>query len=71
MSNTACTLMWDFMIVADSPIEHNCPDITLVEKASNTVKFIDVAIPGDCCVRQEIIKKKDKYTDLYVRTCLG
>ena len=39
LSNTACTLIWDFTIVADGPIEHNCPDITLVEKASNTVKL--------------------------------
>ena len=36
LSNTACTLMWDFTIVADSPIEHNFPDITLVEKGHPT-----------------------------------
>jgi len=59
--------MWDFTIVADSPIKHNRPDITLVEKASNTVKFIDVAIPDDCRVRQKIIEKKDKYTDLCIK----
>ena len=51
-------VMWDFTIVADSPIEHNHPDITLVEKASNAVKFIDIAIPGDCRVRQKIVEKK-------------
>jgi len=67
LSNTACKLMWDFTIVADSPIAHNRPDITLVDKQSNTVKFIDNAIPGDCHIKQKVIEKKEKYTDLCIR----
>ena len=67
LSNTACKLMWDFTIVADSPIAHNRPDITLIDKQSNTVKFIDIAIPGDCRIKQKVIEKKEKYTDLCIR----
>ena len=58
-------LKWDFMIVADGPIKHNCPDITLVDKSPSIVKFIDVAIPGDCRVRGKITEKKDN-TQTYV-----
>ena len=67
LSNSACTVMWDFTIVVDSPITHNRPDITLVDKSSNTVKFIDIAIPGDCRIKQKIIEKKEKYTNLSIR----
>ena len=41
--------------------------MTLVDKSSSIVKFIDVTITGDCHVRQKIIEKKDKYTDLCIR----
>ena len=38
-----------------------------MDKSSNTVKFIDIAIPGDCRVRTKVIEKKEKYTDLCIR----
>ena len=52
----------------DSQIAHNRPDITLVDKSSNTVKFTDIAaIPCDCRIKQKDIEKKEKYTDLSIR----
>ena len=47
MDNTSCTLMWDFSKMVDSPTPHNQPDITMVDKQHDVVKFIDVAIRGD------------------------
>jgi len=67
MTNDSGTLMWDFTIVTDGPVAHNRPGITLVNKFSGAVKFIDIAVPGDCRLRGKILEKKEKYTDLCIR----
>ena len=67
MTNDSGTLMWDFTIATDGPVAHNHPDITLVDKFSGAVKFIDIAVPGDCRLRSKILEKKEKYTDLCIK----
>ena len=67
MTNAAGTLMWDFTIVTDDQGTHNHPDITVFDKTSETVKFVDIVIPGDCHLRNKIVEKKEKYTDLSIR----
>jgi len=67
MDNTSYTLMWDFTTTVDSPIPHNQPDITLVDKQHDVVKLIDVAIPGDSCIQHKAVEKREKYTDLQIK----
>ena len=57
-------LLWDFTIVTDSAISHDCPDITLVRESSNEVFLFDVAIPGESRIAaQKGVKKLTKYVD--------
>ena len=53
-------LLWDFTIVTDAAVRHNCPDITLVRKSSNEVFLIDVAIPGESRIAQKGVEKLTK-----------
>jgi len=60
--------MWDFTITVDSPIPHNQPDITLVDKQQyNITRLIDVAIPGDSYIQQKAVEKTEKYADLWIK----
>ena len=58
--------MWDFSIIADRPVSHNRPDIVVLDKWTNKCYFIDVAIPGDACVKLKTTEKLDKYRDLQI-----
>jgi len=42
---------WDFSLTADRPICHNWPDIVVLDKQIKRCYFVDVAIPGDTCVK--------------------
>lgn len=62
--NTRAKLLWDVPIVTDRPIQHNRPDIILVEKSSNTVWIIDISIPLDDNLGKAYREKIAKYEDL-------
>ena len=66
MENSQCKILWDFTIIADRPICHNCPDVVVVDKQSNKGYFIDVTIPGDARIKMKTIEKLDKYRDLRI-----
>ena len=57
-------ILWDFKIQTDRHLEHNMPDITVVEKAQTYI--IDVAIPGDARIDQKEQEKIQRYQDLKV-----
>ena len=48
----------------ESKIEHNRPDIVVIEKKSKTCYIIDVACPFDTRIEKKEMEKKDAYCDL-------
>jgi len=55
--NDNCKLLWDFILVTESPLPHNRPDITYVLKKEQEVYLIDIAIPGDTRITQKSVEK--------------
>ena len=57
-------LIWDINIQCDNVIEARRPDLILVDKKAKSCVIIDVAIPGDCRIREKEIEKIEKYHNL-------
>ena len=66
MEDSQCKILWDFTIIADQSICHNCPDVVVVDKQNNKGYFIDVTIPGDARIKMKTTEKLDKYRDLQI-----
>uniref|UniRef100_A0A803THT2 Reverse transcriptase domain-containing protein n=1 Tax=Anolis carolinensis TaxID=28377 RepID=A0A803THT2_ANOCA len=64
LENEQAKILWDFRIQTDKVLEHNTPDITVVEK--NKVWIIDVAIPGDNRIDKKQQEKLSRYQDLKI-----
>lgn len=64
--NELSKLYWDFPLVTDTTIRHNRPDIVLFDKRSNTVHFIDVAVPLDDNIQRAHDEKMAKYAQLAI-----
>ena len=45
-------------------MEVNRPDLILVDKKAKSCVIIDVAVPGDCSIRDKEIEKIEKYQNL-------
>ena len=56
-------LLWDFRIQADHHLDHNRPDIVVMEKASRVCQIIDVACPFDTRIAENGREKIDHYQD--------
>ena len=57
-------VLWDVMIQCDHMIEHQKPDIVVVEKVGRRCFIIDVAIPGDKRIAAKEEEKVEKYQEL-------
>ena len=57
-------LIWDINSQCDNVIEARRPDLILVDKKAKSCVIIDVAIPGDCRIREKEIEKIEKYHNL-------
>ena len=62
--NEKCKLLWDFSIQTNKKLDHNRPDIVLVDKQSKSFLIIDVACPNDWRVESKQEEKVNKYLDL-------
>ena len=58
------TLYWDLTIQTDRTVEHNRPDIVLIEKKEHRWIIIDIAIPSDFNISKTETWKVEKYQDL-------
>ena len=56
-------LLWDFRIQTDHHLDHNRPDIVVMEKASRVCQIIDVACPFDTRIAENEREKIDHYQD--------
>jgi hypothetical protein len=59
-------LYWDRSLITDKTIHNNRPDITLVDKVSKTVYFIDISIPNDHNLHEKYAEKLAKYSELLI-----
>ena len=56
--------IWDINIQCDNVTEARRPDLILIDKKAKSCVIIDVAIPGDCRIREKEIEKTEKYQNL-------
>ncbi|XP_062826554.1 uncharacterized protein LOC134296214 [Anolis carolinensis] len=64
LENERAKILWNFRIQTDKVLEHNTPDITVVEKKK--VWIIDVTIPGDSRIDKKQQEKLSRYQDLKI-----
>ena len=57
-------LIWDINIQCDNVIEARRHDLILVDKKAKSCVIIDVAVPGDCRIREKEIEKIETYQNL-------
>ena len=60
-------LLWDFKIQTDQRIDHNKPDIVVLDKQPRSCLIIDVAFPFDTGVKN---KEQDKVENYQARGVL-
>jgi hypothetical protein len=66
LENNEYRLYWDRTVLTDQPMQHNRPDIIVVDKAAKKTVLIDVAIPNNNNLQVKYNEKIRKYRDLEV-----
>lgn len=64
--NETSKILWNFSIQTDHRINHNKPDIIVLDKVKNVALIIDVAIPNDYNIARKRFEKLRNYTDLAI-----
>ena len=64
MENDQVKVPWNFRVQTDHHLEHNRPDIVVLEKEERTCSVIDVICPFDSRVLEKEQEKIEKYQDL-------
>ena len=57
-------LLWDFKIQTDNKVEHNKPDIVVLDKIERKCLIIDVACPFDTRVKGKEEEEIENYQEL-------
>ena len=66
MENDQVEVLWDFRIQTEHHLDHNRPDIVVLEKASRVCQIFDVACSFDTRIAEKEREKIDNYQDLKV-----
>ena len=64
MEDDHVKLIWDINVRCDNVMEAKRPDLILVDKKTKSCVIIDLAVPGDCRIREKEIEKTEKYQNL-------
>ena len=64
LESEICKILWDFSIQTDQVLEHNKPDLTVVEKEEKNCWVIDVACPFDSRIVKKEVEKDEAYNRL-------
>ena len=64
LENDEVKLLWDFSIQTEKRIEHNKPDIVVLDKKQKLCLIIDVACPFDTRIKKKEQEKIEYYNDL-------
>ena len=59
-----CKILWDFPIKTDKTLEHNRPDITVIDKKSKKCLLIDRACSFDTRIQKKEEEKCTNYSEL-------
>ena len=59
-----CKILWDFPIKAHKTLEHNCPDVTFIDKKNKKCLLIDPAWPFDTRIEKKEEEKCTNYSDM-------
>ena len=62
--NKEVRITWDITVYTDKKLNHNRPDITLVQKNTQKWTLIDIAVPADQNIINTEEEKVDRYQDL-------
>ena len=66
VENYDVKLIWDINIQCNNSIEARRPDLILVDKKGKSCVIVDIAVPGDCRVREKELEKIEKYQNLKI-----
>ena len=66
LENDDVKILWDFTIQTDHKLDHNKPDIVVVDKKTRVCHIIDVACPFDTRVKEKEQEKVERYQDLKI-----
>ncbi|XP_069997569.1 uncharacterized protein [Penaeus vannamei] len=64
LESDECKILWDFPTQTDKTLEHNRPDITVIEKNNKKCLHIDPACPFDTRIERKEEEKCNNYCDL-------
>ena len=64
IENENYMICWDRTLLTHRTLQHNRPDITLVNKGKEEVKLIDIAVVNTSNVQKTINEKHAKYVEL-------
>ena len=64
--NNNVKIIWNFSVQTDHTIQHNKPDMIIIDKRENVARIIDIAIPNDNNICRKRFDKIRAYTDLAV-----
>ena len=64
LESDSCKILWDFAIQTDKVMEHNRPDITVVDKVNRTCLLIDPSCPFDIRIEKKEDEKERNYNAL-------
>ena len=64
MERDDVSLIWDINIQCDNVVEASRPNLYLVDEKEKSCVITDVAIPGDCRIREKEIEKIEKHQNL-------
>ena len=59
-----CNILWNFPIQTDKILEHNRPDITVIDNKNNKCVLIDPAWLFDTCIENKEEEKCQNYSEL-------
>ena len=59
-----CKIVWDFPIKTDKTLEHNQPDVTVIDKKKGKCILIDPACPFDTRIEKKEEEKCTNYSEL-------
>ena len=57
VENDKCKILWDFGIQTDKEIEHQRPNIVVIDKEKRECKIIDIIVPGDQNIKVKELEK--------------
>nr|CAI5845753.1 unnamed protein product [Callosobruchus analis] len=61
LENERYKMYWDRAIITERPVQHNRPDMVVVDKSEKSCIIIDYAVPLDDNIGKAYQEKKEKY----------